>query len=126
MTPRFIAGALGVAAALATGGCYSVSYGPAGHERHGVWLPKTGYGESRKTAREIVVGGQEARFDEALRVYRLVELPDHFYSAGWFYRRVASGWEGARSLEGHWRSMPHPQVPPTLLDLAVPGLLPPS
>ncbi len=94
-------------------GCTSVTYGPAGYERRSVPLPRLASG-GEPTADVIVVRGRELRFDEALRLYRVTDLPDHYYSAGWFYRRCESGWERARSIDGSWVASAPIETPGTL------------
>ncbi len=95
-------------------GCTSVTYGPAGYERKSVPLPRLGSGGDRK-AEVIVVQAHELRFDEELRLYRVTDLPDHYYSAGWFYRPGEAGWERARGIDGNWATIPTTETPPTLL-----------
>ena len=104
-------------AALSLASCYSVSYGPAGYERHGVPLPDLGGSGDGGTAEVIVVQDRELVFDEELRLYRVSELPDLYYSAGWFYRPGDSGWERARGIDGNWIAIAATETPPTLLRL---------
>jgi hypothetical protein len=53
-------------------------------------------------------------FDEELRVYRIVDLPEHFYSAGNYYRFVDGYWQSARSPAGPWVETPQNRLPPSL------------
>ena len=105
----------GVASLLA--GCYSVSYGPAGYERHGVWLPRGAPEPRYRTSKTIVVEGHEAHFDEELRVYRVVDREGYFFSGSRYYRQVDGAWQTARSIEGPWAEIPPTPLPPTLLSL---------
>jgi len=98
-------------------GCYSVSSGPTGYEKRGVWLPRS-RGSSHRPKEKLVVGDLEMRFDAELRVYRIVDMPDNYYSAGYYYRITESGWEVARSIQGPWESLPDSQVPPGLTRLS--------
>ena len=107
-------------ASLFFGACYSVSYGTGGYERHGVWLPGP-RASTYRPSRTIVVEDHEMHFDDELRVYRLVDPPGCFYSAGRFYRRTAGTWETARSLSGSWAEVPETQIPPTLAKLPADG-----
>ena len=93
--------------------CYSVSSGPTGYQKQGVWLLH--HRESTHQPRKkIVVGDHEMLFDDELRVYRIVDMPGHFYSAGTYYRRGEDQWEATRSLTGLWGEVPDNQVPPSL------------
>jgi hypothetical protein len=101
-------------AALVSAGCCSVSYGAAGYERHGAW-PGGGGRQAYRPAATLSVQGHQLRFDPTLRLYRVMDEPGHFYSAGRFYRGSGTTWETARSLDGPWSPVAGTQVPPLLL-----------
>lgn len=69
-------------------------------------------GEAPRDTLELA--GHRLRFDSRLGVYRVVDLPDHFYLGGRFYRQSDGAWEGAASLEGPWTEIAPRRLPPGL------------
>ena len=111
---RHIVLILGALVSVATIGCYSVSYGAGGYERHGVWLPRKGEAPYQPD-RRIEIRDLVMHFDDELRVYLIDDMPNHFYSVNTYYRLTGEQWETARTIEGPWLAAEPSQLPPSLI-----------
>jgi hypothetical protein len=119
MTERkLLLAVLGGLMACGAAACYSVSVGPAGYERHGVWLPKKG-GTPHRGADRITVGGLDMVFDDELGVYRVVDHPGVYYNGVRYYRQDESDWEAAPAFSGPWAGIPRIELPPGLAQIEV-------
>lgn len=88
----------------------SVERNAAGYRRRGVWLPRR-RSQTYQGVEALSVDGHRLRFDDELGVYVVQDLTDHYYLAGWFYRRSNVGWEISRSLEGTWSPVDASNLP---------------
>ena len=113
---KLLLAVLGGLLASGIAACYSVTVGPAGYERHGVWLPHHG-SKPHQGADRITVGDVAMVFDEELDVYRVVDHPGVYYIGVRYYRQAGDGWEAAPALRGPWAGIPRTEVPPGLTQI---------
>ncbi len=89
--------------------CRSVTVrGPSGHRRgHGPppHAPAHGYRHKHQDH------GVELVYDSGLGVYVVVELPNHFYFEGHYYRHRESQWEIGVHVDGPWEVVVEESLP---------------
>ena len=76
------------------------------HKGHGPPPHAPAHGYRAKTA-----DGIEIVFDSGLGVYLVVNVPDHYYSDGKYYRKRGDSWEFSLRFEGPWEIVIEADLP---------------
>ena len=58
--------------------------------------------------------GVELVYDSGRGVYVVVELPNHYYYEGRYYRILANQWQAAINIDGPWKPISEESLPPGL------------
>jgi hypothetical protein len=78
-------------------------------KRHGPPPHAPAHGYRAKTSEGIAIV-----YDSRLRVYVVIDISNHYYYNGFYYRLNEDRWEGCAHIHGSWQPVAENKVPPGL------------
>ena len=90
--------------------CESVTVRPTSSRKRGYGPPPHAPAHGHRHKQH----GLELVYDSGRGVYVVVELPNHYFFEGRYYRILGNQWQAAIHVDGPWQSVSEESLPPGL------------